>query len=501
MSRSSGILLHPTSLPGRFGIGDLGPSAYRFIDFLTKSGQHLWQVLPLGPTGLGDSPYTSFSAFAGNPLLISPETLVEVGHLTQEDLYDVPVFPAHQVDYGSVKQWKNRLFERAYTRFMYHASPDERSSFEQFCVIRQTWLEDFALFMALLEAHDGRVWSDWPFDIATRQPQALSEWGERLADRVSFYKYVQYLFHIQWTALKRYAFDHTIELIGDIPIFVAHNSVDVWAHPELFWLDSSGTPSVVAGVPPDYFSETGQRWGNPLYRWDDLAARGYTWWIERLRTTLAHVDRIRVDHFRGFESYWEIPADEPTAIKGRWVPGPGAAFFHAVHKALGPIPIIAEDLGLITSEVQALRDALGFPGMKVLQFGFGSDAANTNLPHNFPQNCVAYTGTHDNDTTVGWYQESGTDDERTAVLRYLGIGGDDFQWSMIRLAFASVADTAIIPLQDVMGLGSEGRMNIPGKPDGNWTWRYTDDLLTDDIGRRLHELTEIYGRHVFNSGE
>lgn len=340
----------------------------------------------------------------------------------------------------------------------------------------------------------GAVWTAWPEEIATRQPRAIDRWTEQLVDRITFHRYVQYTFETQWSALKQYAHDRGVDLIGDIPIFVAHDSADVWVSPELFLLDASGNPTVVAGVPPDYFSETGQLWGNPLYRWDALARTGYAWWIARLRATFAFVDRVRLDHFRGFEAYWEIPATDETAINGRWVPGPGDEFFQAVHQALGPVSIIAEDLGVITPAVEALRDRAGFPGMKVLQFAFGSDATNPYLPHNYPRHCVVYTGTHDNDTTLGWYWASGTSTERNAILQYLGRDDREVHWSMIRLAFSSVAETAVVPLQDVLGLGTEARMNHPGKPSGNWTWRYPAGVLTAGVARRLRELTVIYGR-------
>lgn len=494
MTRASGLLLHPTSLPGRFGIGDLGATAYEFLEFLSASGQRLWQVLPLGPTGYGDSPYACFSAFAGNPLLISLDRLAESGFLLQDDLHDIPAFPERMVDYGRVVEWKGHLLDQAFTRFKTEASAAEQDEFEQFCEMNRVWLDDYALFMALKAAHGGAAWTTWPPEIAGRQPHAVAEWTERLADRIMFHRYVQYLFNAQWSAVRQYAHDLGIELVGDVPIFAAHDSADVWSHPDLFYLDESGSPTVVAGVPPDYFSKTGQLWGNPLYRWDELARTGYAWWIARLRATFALVDRVRLDHFRGFEAYWEVPATEETAINGRWIPGPGADFFEAVRQALGPVPIIAEDLGVITPEVEALRDQFGFPGMKVLQFAFGADATNPYLPHNYFRNCVVYTGTHDNDTTLGWYWESGTPAEQAAVLKYVGTDDRDLHWSMIRLAFAAVADTAVVPLQDVLGLGTEARMNRPGTSSGNWTWRYPAGVLTRGVARRLYELTDVYGR-------
>lgn len=494
MNRSSGILLHPTSLPGPHGIGDLGDSAYRFIDFLAAAGQHLWQVLPLGPTSLGNSPYTSFSAFAGNPLLISPDRLVACGHLTIEDVQETPVFPADRVRYGEVIDWKNKLLERAFTQFSQTASAADRVSFAVFCETSQYWLEDYVLFMALHEAHGMRPWPTWPQDIAKRHPDAINWWRNHLTHRLSFHRYIQFVFSNQWSAVKGYASERQIAIMGDIPIFVAHHSADVWANPALFYLNETGYPSVVAGVPPDYFSKTGQLWGNPLYRWDEMANRGYSWWIERFRAAFSLVDYVRVDHFRGFEAYWEIPAHHKTAVRGHWVPGPGTRFFEAVRAAFGEVPIIAEDLGLITPEVHRLREACGFPGMKVLQFAFGSDAANTHLPHNHSSHAVVYTGTHDNDTTLGWFSDPRLKKERTAALRYMGVSANEMPWPFIRLALASVADTAILPLQDVLGLGSDARMNIPGLPSDNWAWRYTDGQLADAPVKRLRELTEIYGR-------
>lgn len=493
LPRSSGILLHLTSLPGRFGIGDLGSEAYQFVDFLVGAGQKLWQIMPLGPTGYGDSPYQSFSSFAGNPLLISPELLAEEGLLSPSDLDAAPIFPEGRVDYGPVIRFKQTLLQRAYERFQAQATPTRRAAFRAFCRRHAAWLDDFALFMALKEAHEGAVWSSWEKDIASRQPKALQAWTQKLADSIEAHKFAQYLFFTQWLALKDYANAYGIRIIGDIPIFVAYDSADVWAHPELFYLDENGQPTVVAGVPPDFFSETGQLWGNPLYRWEVLARDGYAWWIERVRATLRLVDIVRLDHFRGFEGYWEVPFGEPTAVKGRWVKGPGAALFQAMQDALGPLPIIAEDLGVITPEVEAIRDQFDLPGMKVLQFAFATTPADPFLPHNFPRNCVVYTGTHDNDTTLGWFQTA-PPAERAFALKYTGSDGKEFNWDLIRLALASVADTAIIPLQDVLGIGSEGRMNLPGRASGNWAWRYLPGSLTPEIQERLRELTEIYGR-------
>lgn len=494
--RASGVLVHPTSFPSRYGIGDLGDAAYRFLDFLIESKQSLWQVLPLGPTGYGDSPYQSFSAFAGNPLLISPDKLVAEGYLPGDALNDVPNFPADRVDYGWVIDYKNGLLRRAFDHFRQNSNEAQRKSFNQFSTEQSYWLDDFAMFMALKNHHvaqDGGVWSKWPDDIAHRQPEAMARWAQELADDIQYHKFTQYLFFSQWLALKQYANDNGIQIVGDIPIFVAYDSADVWGNSELFFLNEDGTPSVVAGVPPDYFSETGQRWGNPLYRWDKMEADNYAWWTSRLRMSFTQADIVRIDHFRGFEAYWEIPATEPTAVVGKWVEGPGKPFFRAMQNNLGQLPLIAEDLGVITPEVEDLRDSFDFPGMKILQFAFGGERNSAFLPHNFTQNCVVYTGTHDNDTVLGWYQ-SASEDERDHFRRYLGVSGQDVAWDMIRLAFMSVANTAVATMQDLMKLGNAARMNFPGKSSGNWQWRYRDDMLTDQIKRRLSEMTVLYGR-------
>jgi 4-alpha-glucanotransferase len=396
------------------------------------------------------------------------------------------------VDYKAVIGFKMPLLKRAFENFN-----GLEKDFLAFCDHHAAWLDDYTLFMALKEAHHGAPWSEWETPLAKREQKALEAWRAKLGDTILFHKFQQFLFFRQWMALKAYANERGIRIVGDIPIFVAYESADVWANPELFQLDEHGRPKVVAGVPPDYFSPTGQLWGNPLYRWDAIARRGYAWWIERLRVALELVDIIRLDHFRGFEAFWEVPAWEETAINGRWVKGPGADFFSAVEGALGELPIIAEDLGFITPEVEALRDTFGFPGMRVLQFAFDSDASNPHLPHNYPRNCVVYTGTHDNDTTIGWFR-SAPERVRAAVLKYTGTDGSEINWDLIRLAFSSVADLAIVPLQDVLGLGSEGRMNTPGKAGGNWEWRYAPGALTDEIGAKLAEMTRIYGRYSFD---
>jgi 4-alpha-glucanotransferase len=501
--RRSGVLLHPTSLPSRYGIGDLGDTAYDFVDFLVRSGQSLWQILPLGPTGYGDSPYQCFSAFAGNPLLISPERLAAEGILPPGALKEVPDFPVNRTDFGWIIPYKNDLLRKALGHFQKQATPDQQQAFDAFCQEQAYWLDDFALFMALKNRYmedDGGVWNTWPKEIAQRLPPAVRTWTRRLASEIAVHKFNQFLFFRQWLDLKEYANARGIEIVGDVPIFVAFDSADVWANPELFYLDEDGRPTVVAGVPPDYFSETGQRWGNPLYRWRKMAADGYAWWVKRLQMTFTQVDIVRIDHFRGFDAYWEIPATEETAVVGRWVKGPGSGFFDRMRQALGDLPIIAEDLGVITPGVEALRDQYDFPGMKILQFAFGGDKKSNFLPHNFQANCVVYTGTHDNETTLGWYLNA-SPVEQDHARRYVARDGHDIAWDMIRLALMSVADTAVVPLQDLMSLGNEARMNFPGKTGGWWSWRFTPGMLTEGIVLRLRELVEMYGRLPLEESE
>jgi 4-alpha-glucanotransferase len=494
--RSSGILLHPTSLPGPFGIGDLGAEARRFVDFLAAAGQTLWQVLPLGPTGFGDSPYQCFSARAGNPLLISLEHLVELGCLDGSALQSAPAFPDDRVDFERLIPWKTALLESA---------AQSRPGFEDFYEANAHWLDDFALFMALKEHHHGVEWTRWEPGARDRDPKALAQWREQLAKPVAAQKFLQFVFFEQWRELREYARERGVRIMGDLPIYVAHDSADVWANPQYFQLDAHGKPIVVAGVPPDYFSQTGQLWGNPIYRWDALAAGGYRWWLDRFRAAFEMVDMTRLDHFRGFEAYWEIPASEPTAVHGRWVKGPGAALFRTAQSALGELPLVAENLGVITPEVEAIRDEFGFPGMAVLQFAFGTDAqAPTFRPHNYPREVVAYTCTHDCDTTVGWWSSKGrgestrSDDdirrERDFTMRYLNTDGREIHWVFIRTLLASVADTVLIPLQDVLGLGTEARMNLPATLGGNWRWRYRAGALKPELAERLGELTELYER-------
>lgn len=497
--RRSGILLHPTSLPGRFGIGDLGEAAYQFVDFLARAGQFYWQILPLSPPGYGDSPYQGLSALAGNPMLISPDKLAEVGQLSTADLEDVPAFPDERVEFEPVMRYKQELLDRAFTNFRARASREQRAAFARFCQEQASWLDDFALFMALKEAHQLSPWYEWEREVATRQPQALAGWRARLADAVESQKYRQWQFFEQWLAVKRYANERGIHIIGDIPIFVSLDSVDVWANPQLFYLDEQLQPTVVSGVPPDYFSETGQLWGHPLYRWERMAQDGYAWWIARFRMAFTQADVGRIDHFRGFYNYWEVPAGEETAVKGRWLYGPGADLFRAVTAALGEVAIIAEDLGDFDDESRAGLDAIqaefGYPGMKVLQFAFSSGPTDPFLPHNFTRECVVYTGTHDNDTTVGWYQVTSTEAERDYARKYLKSDGSDIAWDLIRLGWASVANTAMTTVQDLLSLGHQARMNMPstlGPP--NWCWRMLPGALTEDIVARLLELTAVYGR-------
>ena len=505
-SRTSGIILHPTSLPGGYGIGELGPEAHRFVDFLAGAKQGLWQVLPLGPTGYGDSPYQCFSAFAGNPLLVSLETLVREGWLSASDLSGPPAFPERSVDYEAVARFRLPLLDRAYERFRAQAGPRQRRAFASFCRRERAWLDDYALFAALKDAHGLRAWPEWERDLARRRPSALARARTQWAEAILSRKFAQFQFFAQWAALRQYAHERGVRIMGDLPIFAAHDSADVWANSALFHLAEDGQPTHVAGVPPDYFSATGQRWGNPLYRWAAMRKTGYRWWILRFRALLGVVDLVRVDHFRGFEAYWEVATSEPTAMRGRWVKGPGAAFFRAVERALGTLPIVAENLGVITPEVEKLRTRFGFPGMAILQFAFGTDPQGPSFrPHNYPRDLVVYTGTHDNDTTRGWWTGAGAGDstrspedvrrERDFCRRYLGFSDDrDVHWAFIRAVMASVADTAIIPLQDVLGLGSEARMNLPGRPTDNWRWRFRADELGAELRDRLGELALLYDR-------
>jgi 4-alpha-glucanotransferase len=490
--RSAGILLHPSSLPGSYGIGDLGPAAYSWVDALAHAKQTWWQILPLGPTAYGDSPYQCFSAFAGNPYLVSPQYLVEDGLL---DVKDLPsgIFPADRVEFGPVIRQKNHLLSQAWEQFQKGRAPALRPLFERFNQEESAWLEDYALYMALKDANQGKSWQDWPEPLKQRRAEALKSARNDLAKPFGMHQFRQFLFFRQWQRLKAHANQRGIKIIGDIPIFVSWDSVDVWANPQLFVLNKDRRPKVVAGVPPDYFSATGQLWGNPLYDWAAMQKLGFAWWIARFKAALKVVDTVRLDHFRGFEAYWEIPAGSPNAIKGRWVKAPGQALLEALRTGLGGLPLIAEDLGVITPEVEAMRKQFDLPGMRILQFAFTDTAANRYLPHNFDANTVVYTGTHDNDTTLGWYRTA-TEKERDHLRRYLGRDGSDVTWDLIRTAWSSVGHYALAPLQDILNLGSEARMNFPGRPQGNWSWRYQAHQLTPWILDRLAEITQLYGR-------
>jgi len=485
--RAAGVLLHPTSLPGALGIGDLGPDAHKFLDFMAESGLKIWQMLPVGPTGYGDSPYQCFSAFAGNALLI---------HLPGEDDTN---FPPHSVEFEHVIPYKRQRLLQVMSAYV----PDPR--YHAFVAANTDWLPDYALFMALKEAHGGVEWTKWEPAAARREPSAMASWRTKLAPIITRYQVEQFYFFTQFYALKTAAKERGIELMGDLPIYVAHDSADVWANRESFMLDADGNKLVQAGVPPDYFSATGQCWGNPIYNWDAMKQTGYAWWVRRMRAAFQLFDSVRLDHFRGFEAYWEVPGTAVTAELGRWVKGPGADLFIAIEAQLGKLPIVAENLGLITPEVEVLREQFGFPGMSILQFAFGGDGqAHEFKPHNFPRDRVAYTGTHDNDTTVGWWNSAGVSDstrtadevsrEKQYALDYLGTDGSEMNWTLIRVGLASVANTVLIPLQDILGTGSDTRMNTPGKSSGNWAFRFSWDMLTPDMAKRLRTMVDIYDR-------
>lgn len=495
--RYAGVLVHPTSFPGGHGIGDLGEGTAAFIDWLARAGQTRWQVLPLGPTGYGDSPYQSFSAFAGNPLLVSLDALVDDGLLQPDDLSGAR-FPEGTVDFGALIPWKVDRLRLAAARLRAGAAPALAEALEVWSAEQAEWLDDYALFMALKAAHGGVSWLEWDEPLRLRRPRALADARVRLAEEIDAQRFMQFVFSRQWRIARARARDAGVRIIGDVPIFVALDSADVWANRDLFQLDRRGWPTAVAGVPPDYFSATGQLWGNPLYDWERVAADGYRWWIARLRAVFDLVDIVRIDHFRGFEAYWSVPAGEETAIHGRWQPGPGRALFDAVRAALGEREIIAEDLGVITPEVDALRLGLGYPGMAVLQFAFGSGAHNVYLPHNIERRSVVYTGTHDNDTTVGWWHTL-DDDARHHLRVYLRTDAADIAWDLVRAAWSSVAETAIVPAQDLLRLGGEARMNLPGRPWGNWSWRMHPGALTDELAAALAELTALFGRAQLDS--
>ncbi len=502
--RASGILLHPTSLPSKFGIGDLGDEAFKFVDFLADAKQTYWQVLPLGPTGYGDSPYQCFSAFAGNTNLIAPQKLVEDGFLKTEEINQKPEFPVGRVDFGKLYDWKNWILNTAYDRFRLTTSVDLRGKFETFCQQEAAWLDDYALFRAIKKSQDQKSWQKWEASLLLRKPAALAKAQEDLREEIQAQKFQQWLFFRQWNELKNYCRSKNIKIVGDVPIFVALDSADVWCNPSQFKLDEDGFPKVVAGVPPDYFSKTGQLWGNPIYNWEQMRRDDFSWWTRRVKATLKTVDIVRVDHFRGFAASWEVPGRDTTAQNGRWVNVPGKELFDALKNAIDDLPFWAEDLGVITPDVEELRDSFGFPGMHILQFAFGGDTDNHDLPHNYLKNCVAYTGTHDNDTTVGWFNSragsGSTRDadqirrEREFCLNYLKSDGEEIHWDFVRAVWESVADTAIAPMQDLLGLGNEARMNLPASSSGNWYWQCEESDFSDKINQRLRGLTEIYGR-------
>jgi 4-alpha-glucanotransferase len=489
--RASGVLLQPTALAGP-GIGDLGSEAHRFVDWLADAGQRYWQILPLGPVDAGGSPYNGLSALAGNPLLISPEMLVREGLVGEEAVAEGHSLPAERIDFPAVFRWKDTLHRAAFSAFIDGAAPHLEGAFREFRRRNDSWLPDYTLFRALRDEHGGRPWTAWPAALRSREPGAVERARRDFETAIGRYAFQQFLFDRQWNELRGYAAARGVRVIGDLPIFVAHDSADVWANREIFQLDPEGEPRVVAGVPPDYFSETGQRWGNPLYRWDVLRDRGYDWWLQRFRRTFSLVDYVRIDHFRGFQAYWEIPAEEATAVRGRWVEGPGEEFFRAVQRELGDLPVIAEDLGQIDDAVLALRDALGFPGMRVLQFGFDGDPANLHHPGNYPADAIAYTGTHDNDTTLGWWR-SASDAEREQLRDWIGIS-DPSPWDLIEGVSRTAARLLVVPVQDVLGLGSEARMNVPGSPVDSWAWRLPRAHPGAAAGARLREIGVATGR-------
>lgn len=495
IDRSAGILLHPTSLPGKFGIGDLGPNAYNFVDFLKSAGQTLWQVFPLGPTGYGDSPYQCFSAFAGNPLLISPEILHKDGLLDHHDIEHTPHFNPHQIDFGKVINYKYGLLKIAFDKFKNQNKKIEDECAE-FCSANKFWLDDYALFMAAKQFHNGVQWTQWEESIAFRKGNAVKEWTKKLKHEIEFQIFVQYIFDKQWKEIKKYANDCGIKIIGDLPIFIAYDSADLWANKELFTVNEDGSLEFVAGVPPDYFSATGQLWGNPLYRWKVMEKDNFLWWQKRISKLLETADIIRIDHFRGFDAYWRIPGNAETAINGKWIKAPGEKLFTILKEKFGELPIIAEDLGVITDSVIELRDKFNFPGIKILQFGFGNDGDKRFLPHNHIPNCVAHTGSHDNETTRGFFESE--KHKHSGIYQwaqnYLNFYNDDLVFELIKTAYTSVANIVVIPMQDVLNLGNEARMNFPGKLGGNWTWRFSWDQVSYDLASTYKEFTVIYER-------
>ena len=501
MNRSAGILLHPTSLPGKFGIGDIGPNAYRFIDFLKASGQTLWQIFPLGPTGYGDSPYQCFSAFAGNPLLISPELLIERNLLSGNILNDLRNWDQKIVDFGPVINYKYDLLRLAFSTLGDKDKEFDMIAYSEFCEKNNYWLDDFSLFMAAKHFHKGVQWTVWTPDIAFRKN--ITGWKEKLKNEIDFQKFIQFIFHMQWADLRNYAHANGIKIIGDLPIFIAYDSADLWANKKLFTVREDGSLEFVAGVPPDYFSATGQLWGNPLYKWKVMEKDGFAWWKSRISKLLEMVDIIRIDHFRGFDAYWEIPGDAQTAINGRWVKAPGTKLFNAIKKDLGELHIIAEDLGVITDSVEELRDRFGFPGIKILQFGLGEDGDKKFLPHNHIKNCVVHTGSHDNETTRGFIDSEIRKNSGIYewTVKYFNYNGDNMTDQLIRAAYASVSNIVVIPLQDHLNLGNEARMNYPGKPGGNWTWRFTWEQISKGLTQNIKEMSVIYERPPLRKNE
>lgn len=493
--RSSGILLHPTSLPGKYGIGSLGKEAYKFVDFLKKSNQKLWQIFPLGPTGYGDSPYQCFSSFAGNPYLIDFDLLIEQNLLTEEDLKDVNFGGNEEyIDYGAIYNQKYPLLRKAYENFKANGNKELKEKLETFKTENSSWLDDYSLYISLKNHFNGLPWNEWEDDIRTRKEAAINKYKAELANEIEYHNFIQFLFFTQWNNVKKYANDNGIKIIGDIPIFVAVDSSDAWANPEIFLFDPELKPVKVAGVPPDYFSATGQLWGNPLYDWDKLKELNYKWWVDRVKANLSTCDIIRIDHFRGFDEYWAVPYGDKTAENGTWCPGPRTDLFNTIKNELGELPIIAEDLGTMTQGVIDLREATGFPGMKILGFAFDSKEENDYLPHTYTKNCVVYTGTHDNDTLIGWFTKANEDDKQFA-RNYLNSRSDnEIHWDAIRGAWSSVASMAIAPIQDFLGLGSEARINTPGLASGNWQWRLKDGVLTDELAERIAKLTKVYSR-------
>ncbi len=493
--RSAGVLLHPTSLPGKFGIGDLGHEAYNFVNFLESAGQKLWQVFPLGPTGYGDSPYQCFSAFAGNPLLVSPEKLKEDGLLSDKDLQNIPHFNPAFIDFGEVLNFKQNILHKAFNTFK-EGKSDSDKQYKDFVKLNELWLEDFSFFMAAKDFHNGALWTEWEKGLVLRDKKVLEEWTGKLSDGILYHKFVQFNFFKQWTHLKKYANDKGIKIIGDMPIYIAYDSADLWANKNLFTVDKEGNLETVAGVPPDYFSETGQLWGNPLYKWDVMEKDNFLWWRQRLKNLLQLLDIIRIDHFRGFDAYWEIKGGSETAQIGKWIKAPGEKLFNTIQNDLGTLPIIAEDLGVITKSVEALRDKFNFPGIKIMQFAFGTGMEEKFLPHNYINNCVVHTGSHDNDTTKSYFDiEKGNDNDiYEHAQKYLNYYGDDIVGELIRVAYASVADSVVIPMQDILRLGNDARMNFPGKLGGNWSWRFTWTQVPYELQFYYKKLAELYER-------